>query len=90
LLGFVTLVLSPTGNINQNMTGLLQSVITIRAANWGRTSSEPSTPQQSPAPDFSQEPVFFSPSGQQISRVEAGYGWSLILVLQLEINLDSG
>ena len=57
------------------MSGLLKSVLTLHAANWGRTvSPQVSVPSSPAANTFTQEPVFYSASGQRITREEAGYG----------------
>ena len=61
--------------LSTSMSRLLSSVVKQRGENWGRSVSPAQTPPVTPSPgDFTNEPVFFSLSGQRITREQAGFG----------------
>lgn len=75
LLSIVYYISSVLEGLNRSMSGLLMSVVTLRQANWGRSVSPAQTPPATPSPgEFTNEPVFFSLTGQRITREQAGFG----------------
>ncbi|XP_067951109.1 polyadenylate-binding protein-interacting protein 1-like [Watersipora subatra] len=60
--------------LSNTMAGLLKSVLTLRAANWGRSTSPiPNIPDSPAISNFVQEPIFYSMTGEHITREQAGY-----------------
>jgi len=62
-----------SSGLDAGMSRFLASVVKLRNENWGRTVSPAQTPPQTPSSDFTNEPVFFSLSGQRITREQAGF-----------------
>lgn len=81
-------MLSVGVDMSRSMSGLLKSVLTLRAANWGRVTSPSPSPVTPPSLNtFTQEPVFYNTTGQRITREDAGYG-ECGLVFSMEFTVE--
>lgn len=60
-------------SLPSSMANLVQSVITLRSKQWGMMESYNSPPPPAEPADWSDEPVYYGPDGQQLTMEESEF-----------------
>lgn len=65
--------LSGLSDLPSSMVNLVGSVVTLRSKQWGMADSFESTPPPAEPVEWSDEPIFYGPDGQQLTLEECDF-----------------